>query len=133
MKTADLWHGLCGLCSAGPSIQAIEDQIREDFGVSHAFLVSSGTAALTIALMALKARALSEGCSQRSDVVIPAYTCFSVPAAVVKAGLRPVLCDVESTSFDFNHDQLERTLNDRTLCVVAHHLFGFPAAMRQPE
>src|SRR5580765_7814438 len=128
MTWADLWHGLRGLCSAGPSIQAIEGQIREDFGVSHAFLVSSGTAALTITLMALKARAVSEGCS-RNDVVIPAYTCFSVPAAVVKAGLRPVLCDVESTSFDFNHDQLERTLNDRTLCVVAHHLFGFPAAM----
>jgi len=129
VKPADLWHGLRGLFAARPSTQAIEDQIREDFGVSHAFLVSSGTAALTITLMALKARALSEGRSQRNDVVIPAYTCFSVPAAVVKAGLRPVLCDVEPTSFDFNHDQLERTLNDRTLCVVAHHLFGFPAAM----
>jgi len=106
VKPADLWHGLRGLFAARPSTQAIEDQIREDFGVSHAFLVSSGTAALTITLMALKARALSEGRSQRNDVVIPAYTCFSVPAAVVKAGLRPVLCDVEPTSFDFNHDQL---------------------------
>jgi dTDP-4-amino-4,6-dideoxygalactose transaminase len=48
MTWADLWHGLRGMCSAGPSIQAIEGQIREDFGVSHAFLVSSGTAALTI-------------------------------------------------------------------------------------
>ncbi len=129
VKWADLWDGLRGLCSAGSSIQAIEDQIRQDFGVSHAFLVSSGTAALTITLMALKARASSGGRSQRNDVVIPAYTCFSVPAAVVKAGLQPVLCDVDSTSFDFDHDQLERTLNDRTLCVVAHHLFGFPAAM----
>jgi perosamine synthetase len=129
LKWADLWHGLRGLCSAKSSIQAIEDQIREDFGVSHAFLVSSGTAALTITLMALKARASAAGRSQRNDVVIPAYTCFSVPAAVVKAGLQPVLCDVDPTSFDFDHDQLERTLNDRTLCVVAHHLFGFPAAM----
>ena len=128
MTCADLWHGLRGMCSAGPSIQAIEGQIREDFGVSHAFLVSSGTAALTITLMALKARACRKGV-RRNDVVIPAYTCFSVPAAVVKAGLRPVLCDVDSTSFDYDHDQLERTLNDRTLCVVAHHLFGFPAAM----
>ncbi|HEY2904709.1 MAG TPA: DegT/DnrJ/EryC1/StrS family aminotransferase [Vicinamibacterales bacterium] len=129
VKWADLWHGLRGLCSAGSSIQAIEDQIRDEFGVSHAFLVSSGTAALTITLMALKARASSGGRSQRSNVVIPAYTCFSVPAAVVKAGLQPVLCDVDSTSFDFDHDQLERTVNDSTLCVVAHHLFGFPAAM----
>jgi perosamine synthetase len=131
MTCADLWHGLRGLFSAKASIQAIETEIREHFGVSHAFLVSSGTAALAITLLALKARASSGRHPQRDEVVIPAYTCFSVPAAVVKAELRPVLCDVDPSSFDFDHDQLERTLNDRTLCVIAHHLFGFPAAMRK--
>jgi hypothetical protein len=129
MAWGDLWHGLGGLCSPGPSIRAIEAEIREDFGVSHAFLVSSGTAALAIALMALRDRASSGRHLQRNEVIIPAYTCFSVPAAVVKAGLRPVLCDVDPSTFDFDRDELERTLNDRTLCVVAHHLFGFPAAM----
>jgi dTDP-4-amino-4,6-dideoxygalactose transaminase len=59
--------------------------------------------------------------------VIPAYTCFSVPAAVLKAGLRPVLCDINPSTFDFDHALLERTLNGNTLCVVAHHLFGIPS------
>lgn len=126
---ADLWHGLGGLVSPGSSIRAVEAEIREDFGISHAFLVSSGTAALAIALMALEERASSGSCAPRNEVVIPAYTCFSVPAAVVKAGLRPVLCDVDPVSFDFDREQLERTLSDRTLCIVAHHLFGSPAAM----
>src|SRR4030095_7150442 len=51
----------------------------------------------------------------------------SVPAAVLTAGLRPVLCDVEPSTFDFDHARLATTLTDNTLCVVAHHLFGVPA------
>src|SRR5262249_22012510 len=65
----------------------------------------------------------------RRDVVIAAYTCFSMPAAVLKAGLRPVLCDIDPATFDFDHAQLSRTLTTDTLCVVAHHLFGSPAAI----
>ena len=121
LGAADLWHGLAGMFSRGRSIQALEDEIRRHFGVRHVFLVSSGTAALTLTLMALRSL------SPRKDVLIPAYTCPSVPAAVVKAGLRPVLCDIDPTTFDFDHALLEQTLGAETLCVVAHHLFGIPS------
>ena len=100
------------------SIRALEDSVRQYFKTRHVFLVSSGKAALTMALTALKAS------SSRTEVVIPAYTCFSMPAAVISAGLRPILCDINTSTFDFAHEQLEATLNDNTLCVVAHHLFG---------
>jgi len=120
---ADLWHGVAGAVRPARSIRALEDEIRRDFRVRHVFTVSSGKAALALTLMALKAR------SSRRDVVIPAYTCFSVPAAVLKAGLRPVLCDIDASTFDFDHAQLARTLSGDTLCVVAHHLFGVPAAI----
>ena len=122
---ADLWHGVAGALRPAESIRALEDEIRREFSVGHVFTVSSGTAALALTLMALKAG------STRRDVVIPAYTCFSVPAAVLKAGLRPVLCDIDSSTFDFDHAQLARTLGDNTLCVVAHHLFGVPAGIER--
>ena len=117
----DLWHGVIGLLCPERSLRLFEEEIRAHFGVSHVFLVSSGTAALTLTLMGLRSS------SRRTDVVIPAYTCPSVPAAVLKAGLRPVLCDINPSTFDFDHAQLERTLNENTLCVVAHHLFGIPS------
>ncbi len=120
---SDLWHAVIGALRPDRSIRVLEDELRAEFGVRHAFTVSSGKAALTVALMALK-----PGSSKR-DVVIPAYTCFSVPAAVLKAGLRPVLCDIDPATFDFDHAQLARTMNGDTLCVVAHHLFGSPAAI----
>jgi dTDP-4-amino-4,6-dideoxygalactose transaminase len=121
----DLWHGIVGVFSPGPSLRALEDGIRREFGVRHVFLVSSGKAALTVTLRALK------GLSSRREVVIPAYTCFSVPAAIVHAGLQPALCDIDSSSFDFDHLLLERTLTDDTLCVIAHHLFGVPSAIHR--
>jgi dTDP-4-amino-4,6-dideoxygalactose transaminase len=117
----DVWHGVTGACRARRSLRAREEEIRREFGVAHVFLVSSGSAGLRLALTALKS--LSAG----TEAVMPAYTCFSVPAAILKAGLRPVLCDIGPSTFDFDHDLLEGTLTSSTLCVIAHHLFGIPS------
>jgi dTDP-4-amino-4,6-dideoxygalactose transaminase len=103
------------------ALERLEQEFRQHFGVRHVFLVSSGTAALTLTLKALKSLSI------RTEVVIPAYTCFSVPAAVVSAGLRPVLCDIDPSTFDFDHRLLEQALSTDTLCVLAHHLFGIPS------
>jgi dTDP-4-amino-4,6-dideoxygalactose transaminase len=123
----DLWHGAVGIAFPERSIRRLEAQLRRHFAVRHVFLVSSGTAALTLTLMGLKALSSLSSSARRTEVVIPAYTCFSVPAAVLKAGLCPVLCDINPATFDFDHVLLERTLNANTLCVVAHHLFGIPS------
>lgn len=117
----DLRNALAGCLFPARALNAFERDIQRDFDVRHVFAVSSGTAALTLTLEGLKLL------SRRTEVVIPAYTCFSVPAAVLKAGLRPVLCDVDACTFDFDHGLLERTLTDNTLCVIAHHLFGIPS------
>jgi len=120
---ADVWHGVAGALRPEAAIRALETDLRRDFRVRDVFTVSSGTAALTLALKALRSL------SPRRDVVIPAFTCFSVPAAVIAADLRPVLCDIDPGTFDFDHARLAQTLNGDTLCVVAHHLFGVPAAI----
>lgn len=116
-----LGHAVAAMWSAERAVQMREDEIKTHFGVPYACLVSSGTAALTIALASLK------DLSDRTAVVMPAFTCYSVAAAVLKARLRPVLCDVNPRTLDFDYDQLEQTLTDNTLCVVAHHLFGVPS------
>jgi perosamine synthetase len=121
----DLWHGLVAMLSPARAARDVEEEIRRYFSVRHVFLVSSGTAALTLALKALASR------SPRNRVVIPAYTCFSVPAAVVAAGLEPALCDIDASTFGFDPDLLQRTLDDRTLCVVATHLFGIPCGIER--
>jgi perosamine synthetase len=119
LSLVDLWRAFKDFRAGGRSVETLEAEIGRHFGARHVTLVSSGTAALALSLKALKAQQ-----PQHTEVVIPAYTCFSVPAAVVTAGLKPVLCDINPSTFDLNESGLERAIGPNTLAVVAHHLFG---------
>lgn len=104
-----------------------EEEIKRDFGQRYCLLVSSGKAALVLILQALKN--LYPG---RDQVLIPAFTCFSVPAAIKKAGLKIKLCDTGSGSLDFDKKQLREIIEtdkkeNKVLCVLVTHLFGCPA------
>jgi len=112
---------MTGVWSSARALETRALEIREHFGAKEVALVSSGTAALTLTLLALR------DLSPKTDVVIPAFTCYSVPAAVLKAGLRPVPCDIDPATFGLDEAQLERVLTSGTLCVVLHHLFAIPA------
>lgn len=119
-----LLHGFLGLFAGERVLEQREAELRQYFGVKHVFLLSSGKAALTVIL-----RALKRLCPDRDEVLIPAYTCFSVPSAIVRAGLKVALCDIDPATFDFDDRLLKGAINDRTLCVVPDHLFGIPANM----
>ena len=99
----------------------IEDEIKEYFGVKHVFLVSSGKAALALILMGL------QGMSKRKKVIIPAYTCYSVPSAVAMTGLDIVLCDLVPETLDYDFAALEKLADEDTLCIISTHLFGIPS------
>ena len=124
--TADLFAGVAGAARSPDALRAFEEDFADAHGVSRAWGVSSGRAALTLALRALRPL------SPRTSVVIPAFTCFSVPAAVVRAGLGVVACDIEPGTLDFDYQQLASVLErERPLAVVATHLFGMPCAVQR--
>ena len=117
----DLIGAVRGLWGGGTHRARLVQELKEKFSAREVFLVSSGKAALTVILKALAAS------SGRRRVIVPAYTCFSVPSAIVRAGLDVVLCDVEPDTLDFNFAELEGLINEEVLCVVPTHLFGRPA------
>lgn len=117
ISRSGLFRGLTAVPGGNPG-ERVEREFRDNFGGRHVFFVSSGKAALYLLLVALK------DLKRRSKVIIPGYTCFSVPSAVRKAGMKIVLCDVKSDSLDFDFDQLENLADEETLCIVASHLFG---------
>jgi len=119
-----LLYGLAGLFRGKDYIRNLKDEISEYFGVKHVFLVSSGKAALAVILSALKGLK-----PDRKHVLIPAYTCFSVPSAIVKTGLKVSLCDINPLTFDFNYIMFEKFADEDILCVVPDHLFGIPSDM----
>jgi perosamine synthetase len=134
--------------------ERFRQELMEYFGAKHCFLVSSGKAALTLILLALK-----QLNPDRKEVLLPAFTCYSVPSSVVRAGLRIRLCDLHPDNLDFDFVQLSAILcgpplppaddgparasddllrrtrdpsgkagesNDNILAVVPTHLFGIP-------
>ncbi len=123
LSLRDLWNGFKGFLAGETYLKNLEEGIKEYFGVRHVFLVSSGKAALYLILRSLKSLR-----PVRSEVLIPAYTCFSVPSAIVRAGLKVTLW-IAASSLDFDQKLLGEEVTNRTLCVVPNHLFGIPSRM----
>jgi len=119
----DIFSGIAGIFSGRKTVRRFEDELKRAYCVRNCFAVSSGKAALVLILQALQ-----ELSPERDEVLIPAYTCYSVPSAIVRAGLRVRLCDMAAGSLDFDFNRLAEQLdNPRLLCVIPTHLFGLPA------
>ena len=57
---------------------------------------------------------------------MPAYSCPSLPAAAIRAGLKPVLCDTERDCFRMSLDSLSSRIGPDTVAIIAVHLLGIP-------
>lgn len=123
IRLRDIAAGLVASRAGAASTAAFADQLREHFQVSHCFLLSSGKAALALLLQALR-----DMHPDRDEVLIPAFTCYSVPAAIHRVGLKIRVCDIEPDTLDFDCRELARQLpSPRLLCVIPTHLFGVTA------
>jgi perosamine synthetase len=121
LQFADILAGCAALHDGDAAVAAFRDDVRSTFGVRHVFLASSGRAALTLLLKGLHSLQ-----PERNVVALPAYTSFSVPSAVVAAGFRVALYDVDPETLSPVPNSLAQAVNSRTLAVVACHLFGYP-------
>ena len=61
-----------------------------------------------------------------TDVIVPSYTCYSVPAAAIRAGLRVRIIDIDPVTLSYNLEQLARTDFSNVLAIVSANLYGMP-------
>jgi perosamine synthetase len=94
--------------------------IREHTGARHVFFLSSGRAAQMLILQCLYS--LDE--HKRTEVVIPAYTCFTVPASVARAGLRVRLVDIDPSTLDYHYPSMDSADFTDVLAISSTNLFG---------
>lgn len=119
----DIMSGVAGFFKGQGTVKRFENELKSFYKVRCCFAASSGKAALVLIL-----QALHEIFPDKDEVLIPAYTCYSVPSAIVRAGCRATLCDMAPGTLDFDFDRLRVELeNPRLLCVISTHLFGVPA------
>jgi len=122
IRMADLAALVLGAFSQPRNLELFRDAVCASFGVRHCFFVSSGRAGMTLILRSLMA--LSD--RRKTEVVVPSYTCYSVPASIRKAGLNVRVCDVDSVSFGYDLRCLEKMDFSNVLCIVTSNLYGIP-------
>lgn len=93
-----------------------EERFAAYCGARYAVAVNSGTAALEIILRALGV----EG----KEVIVPTNTFFATAAAVIHAGGRPVLVDLDPESFAVRPEDVEAAITPRTAGVIVVHIGG---------
>ena len=111
-----------GQLTMGPKVAELEAELARACGTEHAVVVSSGTAALHVAVLAL-------GIGPGDEVIVPAYTFPATANVVALAGAKPVLVDVDPETFNLDPAQVETTA--RTKAIVPVHLFGRPARLEE--
>lgn len=110
-----------GQLTMGPKVAEFEGAIAHAVGTAYAAAVSSGTAALHLALLALEV-------GPGDEVLVPAYTFPATANAVALCGARAVLVDVDPDSFGVDPAAVAGSVGPRTRAVIAVHLFGRPVA-----
>jgi perosamine synthetase len=108
-----------GQLTMGPKVDELEQLLARACGVAHAVAVSSGTAALHLAVLAL-------GLEPGDEVLVPAYTFPATANVVALAGFRPVLVDVDPETMNLDVERVADAVGPRTRAVLAVHLFGRP-------
>lgn len=101
----------------GPEITELESKLAERAGVSHCFTVSSGTAALEIALRAL-------GIGPGDEVVTTPFTFVGTINAICLVGATPVLVDIDPQTYLIEIDQIEAAITERTKAIIPVSLYG---------
>jgi dTDP-4-amino-4,6-dideoxygalactose transaminase len=106
----------------GPEVEALEREVADLVGATHAVGVSSGTDALLVAMMAT-------GLGPGDDVIVPTYSFFATAGCVSRLGARPVFVDIDPATFNLDPDGVRSAVTSRTKAVVPVHLFGQGAEM----
>ena len=106
----------------GKTTDKFEAELQEYLGASHVIAVSSGTAALHLALQVLH---LSAG----DEVIVPSMTFVAPVQMILAAGARPVFCEVDPFTLNMDPEDVARRLGPRTRALLPVHYGGYACDM----
>lgn len=106
----------------GPQVELLERTLAARVGQNYGIAVSSGTAALYLALAAM-------GIRDGDGVVVPVYTCTAVLNAVLMTRANVILADVDPNTGNITNESVRRALRNsrKARAVIVPHMFGYPA------
>ncbi|HEX4309544.1 MAG TPA: DegT/DnrJ/EryC1/StrS family aminotransferase [Acidobacteriaceae bacterium] len=110
--------------SLGPKLAEFESAMAACVGVPHAVGVSSGTAGLHLALLAM-------GIGEGDEVIVPSFTFIAVANAVRYVGAHPVFADIDADTLNLDPNSVEAAITPRARAIIVVHTFGRPAPLEE--
>ncbi|USH00457.1 DegT/DnrJ/EryC1/StrS family aminotransferase [Thermococcus argininiproducens] len=112
-----------GMLAHGKEVEAFEKEFAHYLGAKHGIAVANGTAALDVALKALK---IGPG----DEVITTSFTFIASANSILFQGAMPVFADIDPKTFNLDPDEVLEKITDKTKAIVVVHLYGQPADMK---
>lgn len=111
-------HGFDNLRNGVYKTREFEKNFSNQMNVQDALAVTSGTAALLVALKAF-------GIGQGDEVITQSFTFVATVEAIVESGAKPIICDIDST-LNLDPEALEAKISNKTKAIIVVHMLGTP-------
>jgi perosamine synthetase len=110
------------ISSDGPFVSRFENLLSKRVNRKFGIAVSSGSAALEIAVTSL-------GLKPKDEIIIPTFTIISCASAVVRSGLTPVVVDCDPSTWNLDVNKIEEQIGGKTRAIMVVHIYGLPVDM----
>ena len=110
------------LSGDGPVGHEVEAELKRRYGIRHLLLTTSCTHAMEIGMMLLDLK-------PDDEVILPSFTFVSTANAILRAGGKPVFCEIDDSTCTIDVSDLERRVSKKTRAIVPVHYAGVAAEM----
>ena len=112
-----------GMLASGKEVKEFEKEFAQYLGAKHGVAVVNGTAALDVALKALR---IGPG----DEVITTPFTFIASANSILFQGARPVFADIDPKTYNLDPNEVLEKITDKTKAIVVVHLYGQPADMK---
>lgn len=103
----------------GSYVKLFENNISEYLGIPYVTTCSSGTTALEMVIRSLNLHS-------HEEIIVPSYTFVSCFGAIINAGARPIIADINTTNFTLDFDDVASKICPLTRAILLVHQYGYP-------
>ncbi|NJE02068.1 DegT/DnrJ/EryC1/StrS aminotransferase family protein [Thermococcus sp. JdF3] len=112
-----------GMLAHGKEVEAFEREFADYLGARHGVAVANGTAALDVALKALR---MGPG----DEVITTPFTFIASATSILFQNAKPVFADIDPKTYNLNPEEVLEKITDKTKAILVVHLYGQPADMK---
>ena len=112
------------ISSEGPFVKKFENKFSKFNKKKYGIAVSNGTAALEIALKALRLK-------KNSEVLVPSFSIISTVNSVIKNGYKPILVDSDINTWNMKENDVLKKITSKTKAILITHIYGLPVNMKK--